>query len=81
LETRLRELARGPFGNRQSKIANRKWIGAAAGNRTRLVAVRKHSPWQEDILLLNHSRENKKSRERSHAPGPLPFQQRTNTSW
>ena len=38
-----------------------KEIGAAAGNRTRKVAVRKHSTWQEDILLLNHSRESKRA--------------------
>ena len=34
-----------------------KGIGAAAGNRTRMVAVRKHSPGQEDILRLNRGRE------------------------
>jgi hypothetical protein len=38
-----------------------------------MVAVRKHSTWQEDILLLNHSREIKKGRERSHTPGPCHF--------
>ena len=38
-----------------------KGIGAAAGNRTRMVAVREHSTWQEDILLLNHSREIKRA--------------------
>src|SRR5439155_20538040 len=38
-------------------------------------------PWQEDVLPLNHSHENKRSRERSHTPGTVPFQQRTNTSW
>ena len=26
-----------------------------------MVAVRKHSTWQEDILLLNHSREIKRA--------------------
>ena len=36
-------------------------IGAAAGSCTRMVAVRKHSTWQEDILLLNHSREIKRA--------------------
>ena len=32
-------------------------IGAAAGNRTRRVAVRGHAAWQEVIVLLNRSRE------------------------
>ena len=39
------------------------------------------SPWQEDILLLNHSRRKVKGRQPCVATGPLPFQQRTNTSW
>src|SRR5439155_24153106 len=37
--------------------------------------------WRRGILLLNHNRENRKGRKRSHTPGPSPFQQRTNTSW
>ena len=49
-----------------------KGIGAAAGNRTRMVAVREHSTWQEDILLLNHSREIKRAGS-VHAPGPCHF--------
>ena len=73
LETRPRKLARGlwtKFVNRKS--TNRKWTGAAAGNCTRMVAVRKHSTWQEDILLLNHSREIKRAG-KLHAPGPCHF--------
>ena len=60
--------------------------GAAAGNRTRMVAVRKHSTWQEDILLLNHSREIKRAGSCvglwpfARTSRPMPFQQRTNTS-
>ena len=37
--------------------------------------------WQADILLLNHSRRKVKGRQPCLATGPLPFQQRTNTSW
>ena len=39
------------------------------------------STWQADILLLNHSRRKVKGRQPCVATGPLPFQQRTNTSW
>jgi hypothetical protein len=38
-----------------------------------------HSPWRGDILLLNYSRKIIRAGS-NHAPGPLPFQQRTNTS-
>ena len=43
-------------------------------------------PWRGDILLLNHSRESKRAGKRFcilhlHCSRPMPFQQRTNTSW
>ena len=63
LETQLRKLARGAAILHSSFfiLPSSFQCGAAAGNRTRMVAVRKHSAWQEDILLLNHSREIKRA--------------------
>src|ERR1039457_5710794 len=48
-------LVRGLWKNRQSKIINRKWNGAVAGNRIG------RASWQEAILLLNHNREIKRA--------------------